>query len=131
ITEQRVTGAIRFLPGEVGGVGGAMRTTQEGPDSKPQTPNSKPQTHTPRPSDLVLLTNGIGGMARLCVDLGRVTSKSDCLLGANLDPGAPGDRHIFAKRVRVWANAHGFISGLNADNLVAFEPGPPAHWKFA
>ncbi len=84
-----------------------------------------------RPSDLVLLTNGIGGMARLCVDLGRITSKYDCLLGANLNPLAPVDRHIFAKRVRVWANAGGFISGLNADNLVAFQPGPPANWKFA
>src|SRR5262249_24089914 len=29
---------------------------------------------TPRGSDVVLLTNGRGGMARLCVDLGRVKS---------------------------------------------------------
>ena len=124
ITEQRVMGAIRFLHAEVGGVGGAIRTIQEGPDSKPQT-------HTPRPSDLVLLTNGIGGMARMCVDLGRITSKYDCLLGANLNPRVPVDRHIFAKRIRVWANANGFISALNADNLAAFEPGPPACWQFA
>ena len=42
--------------------------------------------HRPRTPDLVLLTNGIGGMARLCVDLGRVNSKYDCALGANLNP---------------------------------------------
>ena len=33
-------------------------------------------------------------MARICVDLGRVNSKYDCVLGANLDPTMPVDRHI-------------------------------------
>ena len=54
-----------------------------------------------KPENLVLLTNGIGGMARLCVDLGAVKSKYDCLLGANLDPKVPVDRHVFAKRARL------------------------------
>ena len=40
------------------------------------------------------------------------------------------DRHIFVKRVRVWLNADGFISQLNADNLVDFRAGPPAVWRF-
>ena len=35
-------------------------------------------------TSLVLLTNGLGGMARMCVDLGAVRSKYDCVLGANL-----------------------------------------------
>src|SRR6185369_3499495 len=52
-------------------------------------------------------------------------------LGANLNANVPVDRHIFAKRVRVWTNANGFISALNADNLADFEPGPPARWRFA
>jgi len=43
----------------------------------------------------------------------------------------PVDRHIFAKRVRAWANVNGFISPLITDNLAAFEPGPPPHWRFA
>jgi glycogen debranching enzyme/glycosidase len=81
-------------------------------------------------SHLVLLTNGIGGMARICVDLGRVHSKYDCVLGANLHPRLPVDRHIFAKRIRVWVNAEGFISALDLKNLVSFEPGPPAVWQF-
>jgi predicted glycogen debranching enzyme len=80
--------------------------------------------------DLVLLTNGRGGMARLCVDLGRIQSKYDCLLGANLHPALPVDRHIFAKRIRVWVNADGFISPLDFTSLAAFEPGPPAVWNF-
>jgi predicted glycogen debranching enzyme len=113
----------RYVP-EDREVRGAIRFLSPGP------PNAKLEIRRPK-SEIVLLTNGIGGMARLCVDLGRVTSKYDCLLGANLNADVPVDRHIFAKRVRVWANANGFISALNADNLVAFEPGPPALWRFA
>ena len=81
-------------------------------------------------SDLVLLTNGIGGMARICVDLGRVNSKYDCVLGANLNPSVPVDRHVFVKRLRAWVNANGFLSPLNAKNLASFAAGPPAVWQF-
>lgn len=88
--------------------------------------SERPSFHGP----LVLLTNGRGGMARLGVDLGRITSKYDCLLGANLHPRVPVDRHVFAKRVRAWIDADGFLSPLNADNLLDFQEGPPAHWRF-
>jgi predicted glycogen debranching enzyme len=84
----------------------------------------------PRPDDLVLLTNGRGGMARLRVDLGRILSKYDCVLGANLHPTLPVDRHVLVKRIRVWVNADGFISALNCAALDSFEPGPPAVWHF-
>lgn len=79
---------------------------------------------------MALLTNGIGGMARLPVDFGTVRSKYDCLLGANLHPRVPVDRHVLAKRARLWVNADGFSSPLDAANLVSFEPGPPARWRF-
>ncbi|HEY5233408.1 MAG TPA: amylo-alpha-1,6-glucosidase, partial [Verrucomicrobiae bacterium] len=85
----------------------------------------------PQADDLVLLTNGIGGMARLCVDLGRVNSKYDCALGANLNPTVPVDRHVFVKRIRVWVNAAGFLSPLDFKNLASFQPGSPAAWDFA
>ena len=84
----------------------------------------------PKSGDLVLLTNGIGGMARMCVDLGRVNSKYDCVLGANLNSSVPVDRHIFVKRLRVWVNANGFLSPLNMENLALFDAGPPAVWQF-
>jgi glycogen debranching enzyme/glycosidase len=87
-------------------------------------------SRVPRPTDLALLTNGRGAMARLCADLGRVTSKYDCVLGANLHPTLPVDRHIFAKRLRVWINADGFITPLDFHNLARFTPGPPAIWHF-
>jgi predicted glycogen debranching enzyme len=52
------------------------------------------------------------------------------VLGANLDPSLPVDRHIFAKRIRVWLNADGFISALDFRQVIAFRPGPPAVWQF-
>jgi glycogen debranching enzyme len=76
------------------------------------------------------LTNGRGGMARICVDLGRVNSKYDCVLGANLNPDFPVDRHIFIKRLRAWVNADGFLSPLDFKSLASFEIGPPAVWNF-
>ena len=79
---------------------------------------------------LVLMTNGIGGMARMDVDLGRKNSKYDCVLGANLNQNFPVDRHIFIKRMRVWVNADGFLSPLSLKNLCVFESGPPAVWQF-
>ena len=105
-TSPRVSASIRFLP---------------------PIPSSSSSFSS---SDIVLLTNGIGGMARMCVDLGRVNSKYDCVLGANLDASVPVDRHVFVKRIRVWVNADGFLSPLNAKNLASFDAGPPATWQF-
>ena len=104
---QKNSAAIRFLPPE------------------PSAARPKPQA-----SDLVLLTNGLGGMARLGVDLGRVNSKYDCALGANLDPAVPVDRHVFVKRLRVWVNADGFLSPLDFKSLASFRAGSPAVWNF-
>ncbi|MGH7940272.1 MAG: amylo-alpha-1,6-glucosidase [Limisphaerales bacterium] len=104
---QRISALIRFLPAQ----------------AKPLAPEYAP-------ASLTLFTNGIGGMARLCVDLGRVNSKYDCVLGANLNPHCPVDRHVFVKRLRAWVNADGFLSPLVFGNLREFEAGPPAVWKF-
>jgi predicted glycogen debranching enzyme len=83
------------------------------------------------PADaLVLLTNGRGGMARLGVDLGSIKSKYDCLLGANLNPQFPVDRHVLVKRLRAWIDADGFITPLNLQNLARLQIGPPAVWDF-
>ncbi|MEO6035212.1 MAG: glycogen debranching enzyme N-terminal domain-containing protein, partial [Verrucomicrobiota bacterium] len=97
------------------------------------TPSATFQTTLPAPpaDALVLLTNGLGGMARMCVDLGRINSKYDCVLGANRNENFPTDRHVFVKRVRVWLNADGFVTQLSAQNLVSIQPGPPAIWQFS
>ena len=113
-TDQQVRAAIRFLSREPVPGQSTVRHLQQ----------------SLRPADLVLLTNGRGGMARLCVDLGRIVSKYDCVLGANLHPTLPVDRHVLAKRIRVWVNADGFISPLDFRNLASFQAGPPAIWDF-
>jgi predicted glycogen debranching enzyme len=87
-------------------------------------------TAVPGPEALALLTNGRGAMARILADLGRVRSKYDCVLGANLHASVPVDRHVFVKRIRVWAGADGFISPLDAANRTSFAAGPPARWTF-
>ena len=107
---QQISALIRFLPPEPGLPGASALL--------------------PASDTLVLLTNNIGGMARLCVDLGRVNSKYDCALGANLNPAVPVDRHVFVKRLRVWVNADGFLSPLDFKNLATFGSGPPAVWSF-
>jgi starch synthase (maltosyl-transferring) len=84
----------------------------------------------PPPTSLVLLTNGRGGMARLGVDLGGIQSKYDCALGANLHPDFPVDRHVLAKRIRVWVSANGFITALNLQNLASIQTGQIAVWNF-
>ncbi len=124
--DQHVTAPLSFLTADPDWVGGApvadLDATQ--PPQAARLKALQPQ------ATMALLTNGRGGMARLAVDLGQIHSKYDCLLGANLNATVPVDRHIFAKRVRVWVNADGFLSPLDARNLVDFTPGPPAVWRF-
>ena len=92
---------------------------------------SQPLPPTKLPNDgVALLTNGLGGMARLQVDFGSIASKYDCLLAANLHPRVPSDRHVLIKRLRLWVNADGFISPLNSGNLQSFHQGAPANWTF-
>lgn len=110
--DRHVSGNLRLLPGAPG----ELRTDE--------------LIASVDDSSIVLLTNGRGGMARLGVNFGAIRSKYDCLLGANLHPEVPVDRHVFAKRARVWVNADGFLSPLNTNNLRRFAPGPPAAWDF-
>lgn len=92
--------------------------------------SADPTPHPRARGGHVLLTNGRGGMARIPADLGPVSSKYDCLLGANLDPSGPCDRHVLVKQARVWVNADGFLTALDAVSLESVEPGPPASWTF-
>ena len=117
-TSQTVTATIRFP------------STAPNSHPSPRGYGGQAERRTPNPGDITLLTNGLGGMARICVDLGRVNSKYDCVLGANLDPNVPVDRHVFVKRIRAWVNTDGFLSPLDFKNLAAFEDGPTAAWHF-
>ena len=79
---------------------------------------------------IALLTNRRGAMARMGVGLGTIKSKYDCLLGANLHDSLPVNRQVLVKRVRIWAVADGFITPLDASNLLSFSPGSQACWRF-
>ena len=129
-TSQKISAAIRFLPATPDSKLPPPPSAAARPATFPAASEDSESGRTPNPDALVLLTNGIGGMARLCVDLGRVNSKYDCVLGANLHPRVPVDRHVFVKRIRAWVNADGFLSPLDAKNLSSFAAGPPAVWQF-
>ena len=111
-------------------ISGRVRLLSESPYNRPFDSNLLRGDIDTMEQSIALLTNRIGGMARMAVDLGAIASKYDCLLGANLNADSPVDRHVFAKRVRIWAVADGFISALNAATLLEFTPGPPARWRF-
>jgi predicted glycogen debranching enzyme len=131
--EQHLEAAVRFLAPWPDTSALGPRIADPDPVTHASGPASGKASGAPeslRPTDLVLLTNGRGAMARLCLDLGRVNSKYDCALGANLHPSLPVDRHIFAKRIRLWVNADGFIAPLDFRSLASFAPGPPAVWHF-
>ncbi len=130
-----------FGPVGPNGEGGALlqieRYGTEGPKTLQgsirfckESPTPARTAENPDPQGTVLLTNRRGGMARLAVDLGRIFSKYDCALAANFDPTVPVDRHVLAKRLRIWINADGFLFPLRRHNLWRFEPGPPARWFF-
>ncbi|MBI4663437.1 MAG: glycogen debranching enzyme N-terminal domain-containing protein [Verrucomicrobia bacterium] len=127
--DQRLEASIRFLASDPNELLAVAQKPKRTPGSRANLPDGR-QITLEQLSRLVLLTNGIGGMARLGVDLGRIQSKYDCLLGANLHPAVPTDRHVFAKRARAWVNADGFITALDMNNLIEFSPGPPSHWRF-
>jgi len=80
---------------------------------------------------MALLTNGRGAYVRLRSNLGAIESKYDALLAANLHPTVPCDRHVFAKRVRAWADADGFVTALDANNCTSFTGGPPVRYRFS
>ena len=66
-------------------------------------------------------TNGRGGMLRIPVSWGRLTSRYDSLLAANLDTDIPEDRWIMLSHCRAWLVYQGYSQALNTDCLEAFE----------
>ena len=66
-------------------------------------------------------TNGRGGMARLCVDFGNITSSTIACSAPN--PEARGPPRSRARAALVV----GRFQTANAENLSAFHEGPPAH----
>ena len=61
-----------------------------------------------------------GGMMRAAADFGRLESRYDALLGANLNPDLPEDRWMLLSRYRIWAVFQGYSRELCLDCLQNF-----------
>ena len=81
-----------------------------------------------------LLTNGTGAMGQVRLRWGDLRSQYDCLLALNRHPTVPSDRQVFFTRCRIWVQAEGFSTPLDADCLdrvVVSPDGSCAEWHFA
>ncbi|MBN1671971.1 MAG: glycogen debranching enzyme N-terminal domain-containing protein [Kiritimatiellae bacterium] len=78
-------------------------------------------------------TNGRGAMAQVRGNWAEIRSQYDCLLGANLDPDYPVDRHIMLTRCRAWLVRQGYAHAVNLECLDAFgvDEDRAVHWEFA
>ncbi|MGD8703334.1 MAG: amylo-alpha-1,6-glucosidase, partial [Desulfosarcina sp.] len=68
----------------------------------------------------MLGTNGRGAMTRAYAHWGRLPSRYDALLAANLSPDVPEDRRILLTRLRAWVVFQGFSQEIGPDCLDAF-----------
>ncbi len=80
---------------------------------------------------LFLSTNGIGGMCRANIKWGKLNSKYDALLAANLNPVFPEDRQIMFTRCRAWIVYQGYSQEICFDSLDYFRcEGNQGFWKY-
>jgi starch synthase (maltosyl-transferring) len=71
--------------------------------------------------DFIFLgTNGRGAMAHSPISWGKLTSRYDGLLAANLNPLYPEDRWMMFSRCRAWVVFQGYSQSLNTDCLEIF-----------
>jgi len=69
---------------------------------------------------LLLDTNARGGMMRANVSWGKLNSRYDALLAANLHPDYPVDRHIMLTRCRAWVLYQGYSTPLSHKYMLHF-----------
>ncbi|CAB5121008.1 Putative glycogen debranching enzyme, archaeal type, TIGR01561 [Olavius algarvensis associated proteobacterium Delta 3] len=81
---------------------------------------------------MTLGTNGRGGMMRAPVSWGRLNSRYDALLAANLHPDIPVDRWMLLARCRAWVVYQGYTQEISDDCLEAFGVSEKSRffWKF-
>ncbi len=83
--------------------------------------------------DFVLLsTNGRGAMMRAHVSWGKLTSRYDGLLAANLNFCVPEDRWMMFTRCRAWVVFQGYSVEMNSDCLDSFncDENFRGYWRF-
>ena len=77
-------------------------------------------------------TNSAGGYMLVTAAWGKVYSKYNALLAANLNPDHPVDRTVIFNRCRAWMVVNDFSQDLNRDVTTAFASNPDntARWEF-
>jgi predicted glycogen debranching enzyme len=83
--------------------------------------------------DFILLgTNGRGAMLHSPVSWGKLTSRYDGLLAANMNPQHPEDRQMMLSRCRAWVVFQGYSQALNTDCLEMFclAQGSGGSWQY-
>jgi len=83
-----------------------------------------------RDHTLFLDTNGRGAMLRAHVEWGKLASRYDALLAANLDSNIPVDRHVFLRRWRAWVRFFGHSVELAVDTTVEVLVGDSIEYVF-
>jgi starch synthase (maltosyl-transferring) len=73
-----------------------------------------------RYSPLLLCTNGYGGMLRAAVSWGKLASRYDALLAANMNPEIPEDRWVMFTRCRAWLVYQGYSQEICDDCFDSF-----------
>lgn len=91
------------------------------PAGEPTVPAKLEGTAVTDPDGVFLATNDRGGMCRPRVAFGTLRSKYDCLLGANVNPCHPEDRHIAWTRCRAALIYQGRREGLTPEKIQSFE----------
>ena len=77
-------------------------------------------------------TNGRGGMLRAHIDWGKLNSRYDGILSANLHPSFPENRWVMFSRCRVWLVFQGYSQPIGMDCLDSFRFDYPSrgYWQF-
>ncbi|MDJ0873660.1 MAG: amylo-alpha-1,6-glucosidase [Desulfobacterales bacterium] len=86
----------------------------------------------PAGDSIFLATNGRGGMCHTPIYWGRLYSRYDALLAANLSPDVPEDRWVMLTRIRTWVVFQGYSQELRHDLLerVAVDDDNTIRWRF-
>ncbi len=81
---------------------------------------------------LALGTNGRGAMSRARVSWGRLDSRYDALLAANLHPDFPVDRQVMLARCRAWLVHQGTSQPIGPDSLarLGFDYDSRSCWEY-
>ena len=76
--------------------------------------------------------NHLGGVSLFSADWGKLNSKYEAILAANVNPSYPVDRHVMFTRCRAWLAINGYSQAVDLDSLTSFHAGPDnrARWQF-